>query len=143
MSNILKLVNSVFDFTHVSTSVEYVQVCMLCLVRTRNGCTSLLEDLCSRVKRYEQQLCLRNPYSEHIIVALGFLYCRTPCGDRPPPPRFVAWLCDSVGNCCCHSLKWVIVLGQFLAMLLYMRASCNCHANSCPRACGGIVLASE
>ena len=69
--------------------------------------------------------------------------CRTPCGDRPPPPRFVAWLCDSIGNCCRHSVEWVIVFGRFLAMFWYLGASCHCHANNCPQACGGMVFASK
>ena len=64
-------------------------------------------------------------------------YCRTPCGDQPPPPRYAAWLRDSVSNCCRHSVEWVIVFGRFFAMFRYLRASCKCHVNSCPQACGG------
>ena len=58
-------------------------------------------------------------------------------------PGFVAWLCDSVGNCCRHSVERVIVLGRFLAMFWYLGASCICHANSCPQACGEMVFASQ
>ena len=43
-----------------------------------------------------------------------YIYCRTPCGDQPPPPRSAAWLCDSVSNCCRHSVEWVIVFRCFL-----------------------------
>ena len=73
----------------------------------------------------------------------GGIYCRTPCGDRPPPPRFEAWLCDFIGKCCRHSVEWAMVFGWFLAMFWYLGASCNCHANSCPQACGGMVFASK
>ena len=54
-------------------------------------------------------------------------------------PRFVAWLRDSVGNCCRRSAEWAIVLGWFLAGFWYLRVS-FCGFYDLPRGSCGELL---